>query len=192
MKWMLKLDEFSSHFSTLFLLRLVILATLMVYWIVNTKVWSLLSATKQLGIKLWGGETILFVTTLSWSQTGSLLKGAAIMKKHLGWNKIILNAVSFSSFHWKITWKSVITSIHVWTFRFWSLFDDPEPSYLVKTQFSEKKTDFISLTGQEQERDYRILHSGWLWNDTPKKDLVFQHNFIEKINLKVGLSFVEC
>ena len=164
----------------------------MVYWIVNTTIWRLLSATKQLGIKLWSVDTILFVTTLSWSQTRSLLMGAAITKERLGWNKIILNAVSFSSFHWKITWKSVITSIHVWTFRFWSLFDDPEPFYLVKTQFSEKKTDFISLTGQEQERDYRILHSGWLWNDTPKKNLVFQHNFIEKINLKVGLSFVEC
>ena len=168
------------------------MATLMVYWIVNTNVWSLLSAKTELGIKLWGGKMISFVTTLSWSQTGSLHMGAAIMKKNLGWNKIILNAVFLSSLHWKITWKSVTTSIWVWILWFWSLPDGPEPSYLVKTQFSEKKSDFIHFTGQEQDRDYRILHSGWLWNDTPKKKLMFQHNLIEKINLKVGLSFVEC
>ena len=39
-----------------------------------------------------------------------------------------------------------------------------------KPNFLRKKSDFINFTGQEQDRDYRLLHSGWLWNDTPKKN----------------------
>ena len=85
--------------------------------------------------------------------------GAAIMKINLGLNKIILNAVFLSSLQWKITWISVSISIKVWIFRFWSLPDGPEPSYLVKTHFSEKKSDSINSKSRAGPR----LQNSTLW-----------------------------